>query len=150
MLRRKLPPGSWCVALGTIMAVVSIFDGVWGLTTAAVGVELQAIAAEVESNRLGITIGSIVRGVTFGVFSLRGVETAQHAGELLAMLPRPDYLVEVGWIRFGFSIVAFVSGVLLTWRLRFAVWTSLVWAIASVCWTTWATIRTWSVMTDGV
>ncbi len=132
------------------MAVVAIFDAVWGLTTAAVGTELQEIASELQSNRLGIALGGVVRGLTFGVFNLRGVETAEHAGALLAMLPRPDYLVIVGWIRFGISVAACISGVLLTWRWRCAAWASLIWAVGSVCWTAWVTIQTWGVMTDGV
>ena len=147
---KRKPLGTWAVVLGTIMVAIACFDAAWGLATVALGEHLQIIAGELDGNRLGIAVGRVVHFVTFGVLTVSGVETAEHAGALLAMLPRPDYLVIVGWIRFGISVAACISGVLLTWRWRCAAWASLIWAVGSVCWTAWVTIQTWGVMTDGV
>ena len=140
--------GTWAVVLGTIMIVLACFDTAWGLATVALGEQLQIIAGELDRNRLGMALGNFVHFVTFGVLTVSGVETGEHARELLAMLPRPGYLVEVGWVRVGLSVVAAVAGLLLASRIPLSVKLVFGWAIVSLSWTVWSTIRTWSVTVD--
>ncbi|MDP6479783.1 MAG: hypothetical protein QGI75_07035 [Phycisphaerales bacterium] len=137
--------GTWAVVLGTIMVVLACFDTAWGLATVALGEQLQVIAGELDDNRIGMALGRVVHFVTFGVLTVSGVETGEHAKELLAMLPRPGYLVEVGWVRVGLSVAAVLSGVLLTCRMPFTLTLVFAWSLVSLGWTVWSTVRTWSV-----
>ena len=142
--------GDSVVVLGSMLAVIAIFDLTWGLTTVVVGQELMAIAGALEANKLQMVVGGFVRMFTLGLFNLSGVETGQHARDLLSTLPRPNYLIMVGWIRAGFSLTALILGIALAARQRWAVWPTIGWAIAALCWSAWATWRIWSVVTDGI
>lgn len=126
------------------MIVLGCFDAAWGLGTVALGEQLQIIAGQLDDNRIGMALGRVVHFVTFGVLTVSGVETGEHAKELLAMLPRPGYLVEVGWVRVGLSAAAVISGVLLSCRQPLAIRLVFVWSLIALAWTVWSTVRTWS------
>ncbi len=145
---KRKPLGTWAVVLGTIMVAIACFDAAWGLATVALGEHLQIIAGELDGNRLGIAVGRVVHFVTFGVLTVSGVETAEHAKALLEMLPRSNYLVEVGWVRVGGSSAAVLLGLALAFRLARAVSLVLVWAVLALAWSLWSTIKTWSVTVD--
>ncbi|MCH2140509.1 MAG: hypothetical protein MK100_05685 [Phycisphaerales bacterium] len=130
------------------MAVTACFDAAWGLATVALGEHLQIIAGELDRNRLGMAVGRIVHFVTFGVLNVSGVETGEHAKTLLGMLPRPNYLVEVGWTRVAFSSVGFVLGLVLAFRIPRAVLLVCSWSILALAWSIWSTSRTWAVTVD--
>ncbi|MDP7029709.1 MAG: hypothetical protein QF733_05755 [Phycisphaerales bacterium] len=142
--------GTWPVVLGTLMVALASFDAAWGLATVALGEQLQLIAGDLQDNSLGMTLGRIVNFVTFGVLTVSGVETGEHAAALLKMLPRPNYLVEVGWVRVGMSIAAATFGVLLARRIRWSLWPVAVWAVVSLVWTVWSTLHTWSFTVDSL
>ncbi|MDP7070877.1 MAG: hypothetical protein QF561_05970 [Phycisphaerales bacterium] len=144
--RRSL--GTWAVVLGTIMVAIACFDAAWGLATVALGEHLQIIAGDLDDSRLGIAVGRTVHFVTFGVLTVSGVETAEHAKSLLDMLPRPNYLVEVGWIRFGYSLCGVLLGLVMAFRLRVAVPLVLCWSVLALAWSVWSTVRTWSLTVD--
>ncbi len=150
MTKSRRLSGDCVVVLGMIMAVVGIIDVVWGLGTAALGEELLLIAGELESNQFQMMAGGFVRMITLGVFNLSGVETGEHARQLLAMLPRPDYLVEVGWIRAGFAMFAILLGTLLAARRRWVLIPVMLWASIGTGWSVWVTWRSWGVLTDGI
>jgi hypothetical protein len=135
---------------GTIMVLVAVFDVAWGLTTVAIGSQLQLVAEQLDDNKIGMALGGFVHSLTLGVFSLSGVETGAHARELLATLARPAYLAEVGWTRVGLSLIGCVFGVLLVTRVRGAMVCSLVWAVVILIWTIWVTIRIWAVATNAL
>ncbi len=144
------PLGTWAVVLGTLMVALAFFDAAWGLATVALGEQLQLIAGDLHENSLGMAVGRIVHFVTFGVLTVSGVETGEHAKALLEMLPRPNYLVEVGWVRVGMSAAAAAFGVALARRLRWSLWLVVAWSGVSLFWTIWSTVRTWSVTVDSL
>ena len=135
---------------GTMMVLVAIFDAAWGLTTAAIGTHLQAMAEQLADNKIGMALGGFIHSLTLGVFSLSGVETGAHARDLLETLPHPAYLSEVGWTRFVFSMIGMVFGVLLVARVRGVMVCCLVWAVTILIWTIWVTIRIWAVATNAI
>ncbi|HCA38636.1 MAG: hypothetical protein QF438_07750 [Phycisphaerales bacterium] len=134
---------------GTTMVLVAIFDACWGLIIIAVGEQVQTVAQHLSDNEFNMMVGSVVHSVTLGIFSLSGVETGEHARDLLAMLPRPDYLVEVGWSRVVFSATAFLLGIMLVARVRGAMVGALVWAIVVLLWASWVMYRIWPVTSGG-
>ena len=143
-------PGDGVVVLGSMLAVIAIFDATWGLTTVVVGRELMAIANALDANKIQMVVGGFVRLFTLGLFNLSGVETGQHAKDLLATLPRADYLVVVGWVRTALSLTALLLGVALATRRRWALWPTVLWATIAFCWSLWVTWHIWEVLTDGI
>jgi len=150
VLNRRSRPGTWAVVLGTIMVVMASFDAIWGLANVALGEQLQHLAGQLDQRKLGMAFGRIVHFMTFGFFTLSGSETGEHARGLLAMLPRPDYLVQVGWIRVCLSIVSIILGLLLAKRVWWSPRGVLVWAVVLLLWSIWSTQRTWGIMTESL
>ena len=140
--------GTWASIFGTAMIAISCFDVAWGLATVALGEQLQIIAGHLENNQLAMSLGRLVHFATFGVLNVSGVETGEHAQSLLEMLPRPGYLVEIGWIRVGFSACSAVLGLLLTYRRPIGIKLTLGWCVLALIWTVWSTIRTWDMTID--
>ena len=130
------------------MIAIACFDAAWGLATVALGEQLQIIAGHLEHNQLAMSLGRLVNFATFGLLNVSGVETGEHARALLEMLPRPGYLVEVGWIRVAFSAFAAVLGLLLTYRKPIGVKLSLCWCVLALIWTIWSTIHMWDLTMD--
>jgi hypothetical protein len=143
---RKL--GTWAVIFGTLMIAIACFDAAWGLATVALGEQLLIIAGQLENHHLAMSLGRLVHFVTFGVFNVSGVETGEHARSLLNRLPRPGYIVEVGWIRFCLSSCGVILGLILAYRSPRSIQLVLVWCIVSLGWTVWATIQTWALTMD--
>lgn len=147
---RRERPRTWAVVLGTIMIVLAIFDGLWGLANVALGEQLQFLAGQLDQRKFGMAFGRIVHFLTFGFFTLSGSETGEHARDLLAMLPRPGYLVYVGWIRVGLSIVSIILGILLAKRVWWSPRWILVWVVVLLVWSIWSTQQTWDMMSESL
>ena len=120
------------------------------MASISLGQELLEIAGEIDRNKFGIAIGGVFKGLSLGVFSLSGVETAEHAKALLATLPRPDYLVEVGRTRVWFSVAGILIGIMLSVRLRVVLWPLLLWSLSVFAWSIWSTTRIWQVSLDNL
>jgi hypothetical protein len=146
----RVKPASWAIVFGTVMVVLAFFDVIWGLATVALGEHLQVLAGALDERKLGMAFGRVVHFMTFGMLTLSGAETGEHAKDLLAMLPRPGYLVEVGWVRVGLSAIAVCVGFMLAKGLRSAPSLVLAWVVIALAWSAWSTARTLGLTTEGM
>ncbi|MEE2908384.1 MAG: hypothetical protein VX527_11220 [Planctomycetota bacterium] len=144
------PTGYWTGVLGTSMFFMGVLGLAFGWTTVSIGNELHALAITLHDHRFGIALGGIVHSLTVGVMNLSGVETADTAKKLLAVMPTPYFLQIMGFIRMGISIAAIVIGVFMVLRKAWTVPAAALWALLSIVWFFLATWKAWEVLKESI
>lgn len=150
MSKSKRRPGYWAGILGTAMLLLSIFGISYGWTTVLIGQELQAIALELERNRIFLSFGIMFHAMTVGILEISGIETAVEAKNLLDLMPSPDFLVWVGYTRMGLAFAGIIIGIALAGQARWSIPAGAIWSLISIGWFICSTWLSWSLLNQSV
>ncbi|MEE2908383.1 MAG: hypothetical protein VX527_11215 [Planctomycetota bacterium] len=148
MSKRKRTPGYWAGVLGTAMILLGIFGMSYGWTTVAVGQELKNIAMQLEHQRFGLAVGDVIHAMTIGILNLSGVETGEAAQKLIDLMPTPDFLIWVGYIRIGLSLSGLLIGIALASQARWSVPVGAIWGLITSFWFIYATWLSWNLLNE--
>ena len=132
------------------MIMLSLFGLAFGWTIILVGNELDALANNLTEHRFGMAFGGVIHAASLGMLSIAGVETGEAARSLLKVMPNPNFLIIVGWIRIVLSVTAIIIGFFLIRRKHWSVMAGAIWSIFSIAWFVLATLVSWGFLSESL